>query len=381
MSEAINIDDFRIRARQRLPRVVFDYLEGAAEDESCLRRNRQALEAWHLRPSVLRNTATVDTSVELLGHRFALPLAIAPTGLNGLIWPDGDVALARAAGKANIPFAMSTASNARLERIPVEAGGVNWYQLYVMGARDLAERMMRRASDAGFAALLVTVDVPVSGHRERDLRNGFRLPLRYTPKLICDAALHPRWLFGLLRGGTPTFANLSDPQAGPASAQTHAALLSRAMDRTLDWASLDWVRRHWSRPVLLKGVLDPADARRAIDHGVDAIIVSNHGGRQLDAAQATIDVLPEIIAAVKDRVPVLVDSGFRRGSEVVKALALGAKAVLLGRAALYGLAAAGATGVAEVIRILSGEMVRTMTLIGARSIAEITPDRVVRASA
>jgi len=378
MSEAINVDDFRMRARQRLPRLVFDYLEGAAEDESCLRRNRQALEAWHLRPAVLRNTATVDTSIELLGHRFALPLAIAPTGLNGLIWPDGDVALAQAAAKANIPFSMSTASNALLEHIPVEASGVNWYQLYVMGVRDLAERMMHRASDAGFAALILTVDVPVSGRRERDLRNGFRLPLRYTPKLMWDAALHPRWLFGLLRGGMPTFANLSDPQAGPVSAQTHAALLTRAMDRTLDWASLDWVRRHWSRPVLLKGVLDPEDARRAIDRGVDAIIVSNHGGRQLDAAQATIDVLPEIIAAVKGRVPVLVDSGFRRGSDVVKALALGAKAVLLGRAALYGLAAAGETGVAGVMRILSEEIVRTMTLVGARSIAEITPDRVVR---
>lgn len=381
MNPAINIDDFRARARRRLPRVVFDYLEGAAEDERCLRRNRQAIEAWHLRPAVLRNTAVVDTSIHLLGHRFALPLGLAPTGLNGLIWPDGDVALAQAAAKANIPFAMSTASNARLERIPSEARGVNWFQLYVMGERGLAERMMQRALDAGFAALIVTADVPVSGHRERDLRNGFRLPFRYTPKLALDAALHPRWVYGLLRGGMPTFANLSDPQAGQVSAQTHAALLSRATDRTLDWASLDWVRRHWSRPVLLKGLLDPEDARRAIDHGVDAIVVSNHGGRQLDAAQATIDVLPEMIAAVGDRVPVLVDSGFRRGSDVVKALALGAKAVLLGRAALYGLAAGGAPGVGEVLRRLSDEIVRTMTLIGARSVDEVSADRVVRSIA
>lgn len=378
MKAALNIDDLRARARRRLPRLVFDYVDGAAEDERCLRRNCEALEALRLRPAVLRDTASVDTSIELLGHRFALPIAIAPTGLNGVIWPEGDLALARAAANADIAFIMSTASTTRLERVRQEAGGVSWYQLYVMGQRSIAERMMQRAFDSGFSALVVTVDVPVSGYRERDLRSGFRLPFRYTPRMVLDAALHPRWVLGLLRAGMPTLANLSDPGHAPVSAQTQAALLSRTMDRTLDWASLDWMRRHWPGPLLLKGILDPEDARRAVDRGVSAVIVSNHGGRQLDSAQATIEVLPEIVAAVRGKVPVLVDSGFRRGSDVVKALALGAKAVLLGRAALYGLAAGGVRGVEEALRVFSEEIVRTMTLVGARSVAELTPDRVIQ---
>jgi (S)-mandelate dehydrogenase len=247
-----------------------------------------------------------------------------------------------------------------------------------MGDRELAERMMQCASDAGFSALILTADVPVSGYRERDARNGFRLPFKYSPKLVLDVACHPRWLMGLLRGGMPGFANLSDPDAGPVSAQTQAALLTRTMDRTLTWDSLQWVRRHWSGPLILKGVLDPDDARRAVDRGVDAVIVSNHGGRQLESAQPTIEVLPQVLAAVGGRVPVLVDSGFRCGSDVVKALALGARAVLLGRAVLYGLAADGARGADEVLQMLAADIARTMTLMGAASVRHLTPDRVIR---
>ncbi len=378
MKTAINLGDFRQRARRRLPRLVFDYLEGGADDESCLRRNRSAIDALQLRPALLRNVSTIDTSIELFGRRFPLPLAIGPTGLNSLIWPDGDLALAHAAAKADIPFALSTASNVRLERIPREAAGVNWFQLYVMGDRELAERMMKRAFDAGFSALILTADVPVSGYRERDARNGFRLPFKYSPGLVFDAACHPRWLLGLLRGGMPGFANLNDPDAGPVSAQTQAALLTRTMDRALDWDSLKWVRRHWSRPLIVKGVLDPEDARRAVAGGVDGLIVSNHGGRQLDCAQATIEVLPEVIDAVDGRVPVMIDSGFRRGSDVVKALALGARAVLVGRAMLYGLGADGERGASEVLRLLAEDITRTMTLMGAASIAELTRDRVLK---
>jgi (S)-mandelate dehydrogenase len=381
MKAAINVDDFRERARRRLPRLVFDYLEGGADDEICLRRNRAALEALHLRPTLLQDVSTIDTSVELFGQRLPLPLAVAPTGLNALIWPDGDLALAHAAAAAGIPFALSTASNARLERIPLEAGGINWFQLYVMGDRSLAERMMRRARDAGYAALILTADVPVSGYRERDLRNGFKLPFKYSPAMLLDAACHPRWMLGLLRGGMPGFANLSDPDSGPASAQTQAALLSRAMDRTLKWDGIKWVRQHWPGPLLLKGVLTEADARRAVERGVDGLIVSNHGGRQLDSAQPTIEVLPEIVHAVAGGVPVLVDGGFRRGSDIVKALALGARAVLLGRAPLYGLGADGARGALEVLRLLGEELVRTMTLMGATSVEQLKPERVIRTSA
>jgi (S)-mandelate dehydrogenase len=378
MSTAINVSDYRERARRRLPRMVFDYLEGGADDETCLTRNRTAIEALQLRPSLLRDVSAIDTSVELFGQRLALPLAVAPTGLNALFWPDGDVELARAAASAGVPFALSTASNARVERIPKVAHGINWFQLYVAGDRSLAERMIQRARGAGYAALVFTVDVPVSGYRERDLRNGFRLQFRYSPGMALDAARHPSWLFGLLRSGMPRFVNLSDSDAGPLSAQTQAALLSRATDRTLDWDSLRWLRHHWPGPLLLKGVLTADDARRALDRGVDGIIVSNHGGRQLDCAQATIEALPEIVSAVGGSVPVLVDSGFRRGSDVVKALALGARAVLLGRATLYGLAADGQRGAREVLRLLGEELVRTMTLLGARSIEDLTPDRVIR---
>lgn len=378
MTLAINVSDFRERARRRLPRLVFDYLEGGADDETCLLRNRAALEALQLRPALLRDVSAIDTSVELFGQRWALPLAVAPTGLNALLWPDGDVELARAAASAGIPFVLSTASNARLERLPQEARGINWFQLYVLGDRPVAERMIGRARDAGYAALVFTVDVPVSGYRERDLRNGFRLPFRYSLRMALDAARHPRWSLALLRFGMPRFVNLSDSDASPPSAQTQAALLSRTTDRTLTWDSLRWLRHHWPGPLLLKGVLTAADARRAVDLGADGVIVSNHGGRQLDCAQATIDALPEVVAAVGGSVPVLVDSGFRRGSDVAKAMALGARAVLLGRAPLYGLAADGARGVREVLRLLGEELVRTMTLLGARSIQDLTPDCVIR---
>ena len=380
MKGPVNIWEWRKRAQRRLPRLVFDYLDGGAEDESCLKRNRTALEALHLRPTVLSNVSSIDMSVELFGQRHDLPIAITPTGLNGLFWPDGDLVLARAAAGCKIPFTLSTPSSVRLERIPKEAGGTYWMQLYVMSDRSLAEQMMKRALASNFSALILTADVPVSGYRERDQRNGFKLPFRYTAPMMLDLALHPRWLMGIARSGVPRLVNLSESESTAASTQMQAAVLSRTMDRALDWSSIEWIRRHWSRPLLLKGVLDAEDARRALEHGLDGVIVSNHGGRQLDCAPATIDVLPEIVAAIAGRVPVMVDGGFRRGSDVVKALALGARAVLLGRATLYGLAAAGEEGVRHVLQMLRAEIERTMILIGARSVRELTAERVMRSS-
>ena len=380
MTGAVNIWDWRRRAQRRLPRLVFDYLDGGAEDEICLRRNRAALEALRLRPTLLSDVSSIDMSVELFGQRVDLPIAITPTGLNGLFWPDGDVALARAAAASKIPFTLSTPSSVRLERIPVEAGGTFWMQLYVMSDRSLAEQMMKRAAASNFSALILTADVPVSGYRERDLRNGFKLPFRYSAPMLVDFALHPRWLMGIARSGMPRLVNLSESESTPGSTQAQAALLSRTMDRSLDWSGIAWIRRHWTRPLLLKGVLDAEDARRALDHGLDGVIVSNHGGRQLDCVPATIDVLPEVAAAVAGRIPVLVDGGFRRGSDVVKALALGARAVLLGRATLYGLASAGEEGVRQVLQMLRTDIERTMILIGARSVRELTTEHVLRSA-
>jgi len=374
---SVSVADFRARAQRRLPKMVFDYLEGGADGELAVKRNRQAIELLCLRPSALVDVSHIDAAIELFGHRHPLPLVIAPTGLNGLFWPDGDLELARAAAAANIPFAMSSASNARLERIPAEAGGVNWFQLYVMGDRKTAERMMTRALASGYTALMLTVDVPVGGHRERDLRNGFKLPFKLSPTTAFDLSLHPRWLMALMRGGMPSFVNLADAESGETSVEAQAALLSRSLDPSLVWENLSWIRRHWPGTLMLKGVLNPNDARLALAHGVDGLIVSNHGGRQLDAAQASIDVLPEIIAAVDGHLPVLVDSGFRRGSDIVKALALGARAVLLGRATLYGLAADGESGVSAVLQLLAEDILRNMALMGTPSIGHLTPERVI----
>ncbi len=377
MKQPLNVWEWRERARRRLPRIVFDYLDGGAEDERCLERNRAAIENIWLRPLLLSDVSRIDLSTEIFGQRFELPIAITPTGLNGLFWPDADIALARAAATVKIPFTLSTPSSARLERIAREAGGTHWMQLYVMSDRSLAEQMMKRALAANFSALILTADVPVSGYRERDLRNGFKVPLKLTAPMMLDVALHPRWLLDLLRYGMPRLVNLTESESKEASMQAQAALLSRTMDRTLDWNCIDWIRRHWPRTLMLKGVLDPEDARRALDHGLDAVIVSNHGGRQLDSAPATIDVLPEIVAAVAGRVPVMIDSGFRRGSDIVKALALGARAVLLGRATLYGLAAAGEEGALEVLQLLRTDVERTMILTGVASVRELTAERVM----
>jgi (S)-mandelate dehydrogenase len=365
----LNVEDHRVQARRRLPRFVFDYLDGGADDEACLRRNRSELEKICLQPRCLRDVSQIDTSVSLFGQTWKLPLAVAPTGFNGLLRPGGDLALARAAASAGIPFALSTASNERIETIGQAAPGIKWFQLYVMGEREGAEQMLARAREAGFSALVLTVDVPTSGNREKDVRNGFRLPFRPTAGTLLNLCRHPRWLARLAFHGMPSFVNLAASGGDTASAQ--AALLARAMDRSLVWDSLKWLRSHWDGPILLKGLLSPHDARLAIRHGADGIIVSNHGGRQLDAAPATIAVLPAIADAVADRVPVLVDSGFRRGSDIAKALALGARAVLIGRPLLYGLACGGQAGAGAVLDILAAELQRSMTLIGAASIGEI----------
>lgn len=365
-------NDFRRRAQKRLPRFVFDYVDGGAEDERCLGRNQAALEAITLVPRVLRDTRVVQTSTDVFGKTWSLPLGIAPIGFAGLVRPQGDVLMARAAAAHGVPFVLSTASNSRLEAVREAAPhGVLWMQLYVMSDRAIAQQILRRARAANFDALVLTVDVPVSGMRERDARNGFKLPFRPRLSTALDLISHPLWSLAAARSGAPAFANLVEDPDAPASPQVQAALLARSMDRSLTWDSLAWLRRHWEGPLLVKGVLSAADAREAVGHGVDGLIVSNHGGRQLDVAPATIAALPRIVDAVDGRLPVFVDGGFRRGSDVAKAVALGARGVFMGRAPIWGLAAGGQAGVEDVLALAKSEFERTLILLGATRVADL----------
>lgn len=377
----LNIEDHRLRARRRLPRFVFDYVDGGADDERCLRRNRADMDGIALAPTCLRDVSSIDTSVQVFGRRWRAPIAVAPTGFNGLLRPDGDLLVARAAAAAGVPFCLSTASNIRMERVGEEGGGERWFQLYVMTDRTIAEQMLDRARAAGFTTLVLTVDVPTGGNRERDRRNGFRLPFRPSLATLVDLCRHPAWLAGLARSGAPRFCNLSREEEGRGqSVELQSALLSRALDRRLAWEDLAWLRDRWEGPIVVKGLLNPEDAAKAVEFGASGIIVSNHGGRQLDAAPSTISVLPAMAAAVAGQIPVLVDSGFRRGSDVVKALALGAGGVLLGRPVLYGLAAGGEAGVRAVLETVISEIETTMTLIGAGRIADIGSQHLARPS-
>jgi len=364
----INIEDFRQKARRRLPRFVFDYLDGGAEDEVSLRANRAAFERIRLLPSLLNDVATRDQGVDCLGSRLPTPLIIAPTGLNGLFQRDGDVVMARAAARCGIPFVLSTASTNAIEAVAERAGGELWFQLYVMG-RSIADRLVERAAAAGYRHLVLTADVPLGGKRERDERNGFGVPFRVTPRIALDVLRRPRWLWQVGRHGAPPMGNLASETA--TDSETQAALLSRKMDASYSWDDLKRLRDRWAGRLLVKGLLDPADVERAFAAGVDAVILSNHGGRQLDGAPAPIEMLAE--AGRRARGPLLLDSGVRRGADVVKALALGARAVLIGRAALYGLAVGGEDGVVAVVAMLKGEIDRVLGLLGCGSAAALGP--------
>ena len=355
----ISVEEWRQRARRRLPRFVFDYVEGGAEQELTLARNRAALARCVLLPQRLSDVTHIDMSTTLFGARQSSPLLVAPTGLNGLLWPQGDVQLASAAAQAKVPLVLSTAANASLETVARASDGERWFQLYVLENRDIAAALLARAAATGYRVLVLTVDVPCNGDRQRDRRNGFAFPLRLGPRLALDALTHPRWLLGLRRGGLPTFGNLD---ATDASAR--GALLQRSMDRSLSWRCLDWLRQHWHGPIVLKGLLSVGDALRAAECGVDGVVLSNHGGRQLDCVPAPMELLPAVAAAVGQRLTLLIDSGFRSGSDVVKAIAHGAHGVLIGRPVLYGLAAAGAAGAYTVLEQLKAQIQHTLTLAG-----------------
>ena len=359
---ARNIAELRDAARQRLPRVVFDYVEGGAEDGVTLRANREALESIRFAPRTLVDVSQRSQQVSLFGRTYDCPFAIAPLGASGLCWRDADVALARAARAANVPFTLSTHSFVPVERVTREAGGAPWFQLYMPKDRAAAGAIVQRAFDAGCETLVLTTDVPVGGNREHDERSGFGMPLRFGARTVLDALRHPRWLaqvyFRSLRGRDLPLWGLRRDQA--------------------DWSDLAWLRARWPRKLLVKGILTVQDARLAREHGADGIVVSNHGGRQLDGAPATIEVLPRIAAALGGETAILVDGGFRRGADVVKALALGADMVLVGRPALYGAAAGGEAGVRRALHILRSEVDRVLALLGCPSIGDLGPQHLMK---
>lgn len=374
LSRASSIDDLRRLAQKRLPRAVFDFFEGGAEDETTLRDNRAAFGRVRLLPKVLVDVSGVDCRARILGATSSLPMVVAPTGVAGFGWPGADVAIARAAAAAGIPYVLSTAATASIERIAREAPGRLWFQAYILRKRDFTAKLIERARAADYEALMITVDLPVGGKRERDLRNDFAVPFRFTPRNVLDFASHPGWALSMLRHGMPAMENLADFTPEATDAATIASSVGRNYDSSFDWNSLKAIRDAWPRQLVVKGIVRPDDAERAAGIGCDALVVSNHGGRQLDGGIATLDALPPIVAAVGQRMEVLVDGGVRRGVDVVKAVALGAKAVLIGRATLYGACAAGGPGAERALEILRDEYQRAMQLCGAQSIDDLGPD-------
>jgi (S)-mandelate dehydrogenase len=374
LSRALNIADLREIARRRIPGFVFEYMEGGAEDEATLRGNRDALEALRFVPQTLIDTTERHHRTTLFGREMAAPFLIAPTGGNGMLHPNADTCLAKAAADLGVPYCLSTVSTTRLEDVAANAGGRLWMQLYVMHNRAIAEDIMRRADAAGYEALVFTSDANVFGSREWDRRN-YRAPGKPHFRAMLEVLRYPRWLYQIvLREGLPRFRNLEAflPPGG-ASAVGGSTILPPMFGPNITWNDIAWIRKFWPRKLLIKGVLSVADARRAVDLGCDGIVLTNHGGRQLDYCVSPIEVLPEIAAAVGQRTTLIVDSGFRRGTDIVKALALGAHAVMIARATLYGLISGGESGVRRALEILATEVHRVLGQLGVRSVSELGP--------
>lgn len=376
--EAHSIADMRRLAMRALPRPVFDFADGAAEDERTLRRNETAFGDWDFLPRPLDGPATRDLSVELFGRTLSMPLMIAPTGLSGLFAVDGERAAARAAAAAGTAFCLSHASVCTIEDLAATGINPRWMQIFVYRDRDFTEWFVRRAETSGYDALVLTIDNQLLGNRERDLRNGFTIPPNFAIGDMMAMLGKLPWLLSMRRElPRITFSNyIRDGET--ADLTTLAKRMASLLDPGLSWQDVDWLRGLWKGPLLLKGILSPIEAARAVEHGVDGIIVSNHGGRQLDGAIASLDALPAIVETVAGRIPILVDGGIRRGADVVKALALGAQCCLIGRPQLFGLAVAGEAGVAHVLDIYRREIDRAMGLLGASKVADLDRSHLAR---
>jgi len=373
--KAFNIEELRKQAKRRLPRAVFDFIDGGAEDESTLRENRAAFSRVRLLRRVLVGVAEVNTETTILGKTAKLPIAIAPTGAVGFGWRGGDIAVAKAAADFGIPFSLSTSATASIERIAEAAPGRHWFQSYFFSDREYCFGLIERARKAGYDTLMVTADLPVGGKRERDFRNDFGIPFRFTPRNVLDFATRPAWALDMLLRGAPQLENLTGMTvADQKRTRNIGSSVGRDQDPSLDWEVIKRVRDVWPGKLLIKGVVLPVDAERAVSVGCDGVIVSNHGGRQLDSELASFDALPGVARAIDGKASVLLDGGIRRGSDIFKALARGAEAVMIGRATYYGVCADGEAGARRALEILSDELVRTMQLCGTRSIAEIGPE-------
>ena len=371
---AFNIDDLRALAQKRLPWGLFDYVERGAEDDISLAANRAAVAQWQLIPRIGVDVSQIDLSCRWFGRERARPFAIGPTALSALMWYRGEEAMARAAVTANIPYTTGTMSLTAMEALREISGEDLWFQLYMLRNRAATWQIVERAKNAGIKTLMVTLDIPVEPNREYTKRSGFNLPFKFSVRSVADVLAHPHWLGDVylryqLGGGLPKLANLP---AGDLTDQQVAQDLT--VDPTMTWDTLRELRAKWPHTLVLKGVLDARDAQRAAELGADGIVISNHGGRALDGATAPLTVLPEIAAAVNGRLTVLIDSGFRRGVDVIKALALGADGVLLGRAALYGLAAVGEAGAAHALHLLQTETARALALLGCPRVADLEAD-------
>ena len=377
LARYLSIEDFRGAARRRLPRAIFDFIDGGAEDELTLRDNRQAFERIRLLPRVLNDVSAPRIEGDLLGSAVKAPLVVAPMGSCMLAWPEADIAIARAATAHGIPYTLSTMSTTSIERMARAVQGILWFQLYVLKDQDFNLQLIDRAQAHGYGALVVTVDLQAGGKREKDYRNGISIPLRPTWRLLRDGLTHPAWAWQLLRGGLPQFENVAGYGGMVDNGLPIAARVGQSLDDAFNWDKLARMRDRWQGRLLVKGVEHPDDARRLVAMGVDGIWISNHGGRQLDGALATADALPLIAQAVPGT-PLIIDSGVRRGVDVLKARALGASSAAVGRAALYGAAVAGEAGAYRALQILIDELKLSMKLSGAASLSELGPQWVLR---
>jgi isopentenyl diphosphate isomerase/L-lactate dehydrogenase-like FMN-dependent dehydrogenase len=379
LKQAINFDDIRVLARKRLPRIAFDFIDGGVDGEAALERNRVAFDRYKLLPRYLIDVENRSQAVKLFGHDYASPFGISPMGIAGFFRPGADLMLARAAARFDVPYIMSSASCDSIESAMAEAPKTTWFQIY--GTRDPAITLdlVRRAKALGVRVLLMTVDTPVMGKRERNIRNGFRRPMKMTPSVILQGLSRPGWTYRYLtKGGIPAMENWRPYAPAGANASAIADLYGEQTPAPAQtWSIFEQVRKAWDGPLVVKGVMHPADALKCLELGANGIMVSNHGGRQLDSAPGSIDMLPAIADAVGGRMEVLIDSGFRRGSDVGKALCLGAKAAFFGRPAMFGVAAGGETGAGEVINIMRQEISLLMGQLGWTDLGKAGPDSLI----
>ncbi len=372
LKRCVTVDDFRRVARRRLPRGVFDYIDGGAEDERTLRGNSSSFSRLEWRPRVLRDVSDLDTSTTILGETLSMPLILAPTGYTRIADSQGELAVARAAERVGVPYALSTMGTRSIEEVASVNGGNKWFQVYTWRDRGLVKELVQRAAAAGYTALWLTVDTAVLGRRERDVRRGFSLPPKIGLGTLVDGAIHPAWTWDFLRNDPIMFANLANSSVPDGSKPVALAeKVATQFDQALSWDDIDWLRSFWDGPIALKGVQTVADAKQAVAAGVDAIGLSNHGGRQLDDAPRPIELVEPVRQEIQDRATIICDGGVRRGADIVKALALGADAVSIGRPYLYALAAAGEAGVDQMLSFMREGLERTMALNGCRSIADI----------